>query len=53
MAGKGTPFAALGPMFKGPTAVAYSQDPVAAAKVVAAYAKDNEKLTIVGGSLGG
>ena len=50
---EGTPFTALGPMFKGPTAIAYSKDPVAAAKVVAAYAKDNEKLTIVGGSLGG
>ena len=40
-------------MFTGPTAIAYSKDPVAAAKVVAAYAKGNEKLTIVGGSLGG
>ena len=50
---EGTPFAALAPMFKGPTAVAYSQDPVAAAKVIAAFAKDNEKLTIVGGSLAG
>jgi large subunit ribosomal protein L10 len=40
-------------MFKGPTAIAYSKDPVAAAKVVAAFAKSNEKLTIVGGSLGG
>jgi large subunit ribosomal protein L10 len=50
---EGTPFTALGPMFQGPTAIAYSKDPVAAAKVVAAYAKGNEKLTIVGGSLGG
>jgi large subunit ribosomal protein L10 len=49
---EGTPFAALGPLFKGPTAIAYSKDPVAAAKVVAAFAKTNEKLTIVGGSLG-
>jgi large subunit ribosomal protein L10 len=40
-------------MFTGPTAIAYSKDPVAAAKVVAAFAKGNEKLTIVGGSLGG
>ena len=50
---EGTPFTALGPLFKGPTAIAYSKDPVAAAKVVAAFAKSNEKLTIVGGSLGG
>ena len=33
---EGTPFTALGPMFTGPTAIAYSKDPVAAAKVVAA-----------------
>jgi len=49
---EGTAFKALGPMFKGPTAIAYSKDPVAAAKVVSAFAKDNEKLTIVGGALG-
>jgi large subunit ribosomal protein L10 len=40
-------------MFKGPTAIAYSKDPVAAAKVISAFAKNNEKLTIVGGSLSG
>ena len=50
---EGTPFKALGPMFKGPTAIAYSKDPVAAAKVISAFAKNNEKLTIVGGSLSG
>ena len=49
---EGTPFKALGPLFKGPTAIAYSKDPVAAAKVVSAFAKDNEKLSIVGGALG-
>ena len=49
---EGTPFTALGSLFKGPTAIAYSKDPVAAAKVVSAFAKDNEKLTIVGGALG-
>jgi large subunit ribosomal protein L10 len=49
----GTPFKALGPLFKGPTAIAYSKDPVAAAKVISAFAKNNEKLTIVGGALGG
>ena len=48
----GTPFKALGSLFKGPTAIAYSKDPVAAAKVISAFAKDNEKLTIVGGALG-
>ena len=49
---EGTRFTALGSLFKGPTAIAYSKDPVAAAKAVAAFAKDNEKLTIVGGALG-
>jgi len=50
---EGTPFKALSSLFKGPTAIAYSKDPVAAAKVISAFAKDNEKLTIVGGALGG
>ena len=49
---EGTAFTALGTLFKGPTAIAYSKDPVAAAKVVAAFAKTNEKLSIVGGALG-
>lgn len=49
---EGTPFKALGSLFTGPTAIAYSKDPVAAAKVVATFAKGNEKLSIVGGALG-
>ena len=49
---EGTSFSALGSLFKGPTAIAYSKDPVAAAKVISAFAKDNEKLSIVGGALG-
>jgi len=48
----GTAFKALGPMFTGPTAIAYSKDPVAAAKVISTFAKDNEKLSIVCGALG-
>ncbi len=48
----GTPFVQLSDLFKGPTAIAYSRDPVAAAKVAVEYANRNEKLTIVGGSLG-
>lgn len=39
-------------LFKGPTAIAYSEDPVAAAKVVEAYAKKNDKLVILGGAMG-
>ena len=49
---KGTKFENLDGFFKGPTAIAYSRDPVAAAKVATAYAKANEKLTILGASLG-
>ncbi len=39
-------------LFKGPTAIAYSEDPVAAPKVAATYAKENEKLIILGGAMG-
>ncbi|WP_342641992.1 50S ribosomal protein L10 [Rhodoligotrophos ferricapiens] len=39
-------------LFKGPTAVAYSADPIAAPKALVAYAKANEKLVILGGALG-
>ena len=49
---KGTKFEGLDGMFTGPTAVAFSEDPVAAAKVVVDYAKSNDKLIIVGGGLG-
>jgi large subunit ribosomal protein L10 len=49
---EGTSFKQIGPMLVGPTALAYSKDPVAAAKAAVTYAKGNEKLQIVGGSLG-
>jgi large subunit ribosomal protein L10 len=50
---EGTEFASLAPLFTGPTAVAYSRDPVAAAKAVVAFANRNDRLTIVGGGLNG
>jgi large subunit ribosomal protein L10 len=50
---EGTPFAALAPLFTGPTAIAFSRDPVAAAKAAVDYANRNTKLTIVGGGLSG
>jgi large subunit ribosomal protein L10 len=50
---EGTAFKDIGPLLVGPTAIASSKDPVAAAKAISAFAKDNEKLTIVGGSLDG
>jgi large subunit ribosomal protein L10 len=48
----GTPYQGLEPLFKGPTAIAYSADPVAAAKTATAFAKTNAKLIILGGGLG-
>jgi large subunit ribosomal protein L10 len=50
---KGTPHEGLAKLFVGPTAIAYSQDPVAAAKAVVEFANKNEKLTIIGGGLQG
>ena len=49
----GTKFENLGDLLKGPTGIAFSKDPVAAAKVCAKFAKDNSKLTILGGNLDG
>ena len=48
-----TPHTALEELFTGPTAIGTSTDPVAAAKVLVNYAKENDKLTIVGGSMDG
>jgi large subunit ribosomal protein L10 len=48
----GTRYEGLSDLFTGPTAIAFSSDPVAAAKVVANYAKENEKLIILGGAVG-
>ncbi|RMD64096.1 MAG: 50S ribosomal protein L10 [Alphaproteobacteria bacterium] len=48
----GTKFEALAPLFTGPTAIAFSEDPVAAAKVCVEFASKNQKLTVIGGALG-
>ena len=48
----GTKFELLSALLTGPTALAYSEDPVAAAKVAVEFANKNDKLKIVGGSLG-
>lgn len=44
----GTAFEALADMFVGPTAIAYSEDPIAAAKAAVDFAEKNQKLVIVG-----
>ena len=49
---EGTPFEGLSSLLTGPTALAFSVDPVAAAKVAVEFANSNEKLAIMGGSIG-
>jgi large subunit ribosomal protein L10 len=39
----------LSSFFDGPTAIAYSNDPVSLTKLLTNFAKNNNKLTIVGG----
>ncbi|MBN8531919.1 MAG: 50S ribosomal protein L10 [Alphaproteobacteria bacterium] len=48
----GTPFAHMKDLFQGPTAIAFSQDAVAAAKAVNDFAKANDKLVLIGGGFG-
>ncbi|MCJ8138510.1 50S ribosomal protein L10 [Falsirhodobacter halotolerans] len=48
----GKPSAAMGDLLTGMTVLAYSDDPVAAAKVADAYAKTNDKFIILGGAMG-
>ncbi len=48
----GTRFDGIKPMLKGPTALAWSHDPVAVAKTAVDYAKTNEKFVVIGGALG-
>jgi large subunit ribosomal protein L10 len=50
---EGSAFEGISDLLTGPTALAYSSDPVAAAKVVVAFAKKNEKLVILGGAMAG
>jgi large subunit ribosomal protein L10 len=47
-----TPYSSLADLFVGPTAIAFSHDPIAAPKAAVGYAKRNEKLAIIGGALG-
>lgn len=49
---EGTDVASISDLLKGPTLLAYSDDPVAAPKVAAAFAKDHDKLVILGGAMG-
>jgi large subunit ribosomal protein L10 len=49
---EGTRFDGIKPLLKGPTALAWSADPVAAAKATVEFARSNEKLVLIGGALG-
>ena len=49
---EGKPCADMATYLEGQSVLAYSEDPVTAAKVVEAYAKDNDKLVVVGGAMG-
>ena len=52
IAAKDTQFESISDLFKGPAAIATSQDPVSVAKGLVDFAKTNEKLVIVGGAFG-
>ena len=47
-----TDYVGIGDFLTGPTALASSEDPVAATKAVVEFAKANDKIEIVGGSMG-
>ncbi len=49
---EGTSYQSIDELFRGPTAIAYSADPVAAAKAAVGFAKTNDKLVILGGAMG-
>jgi len=49
---EGKPSEGMSKYLTGPTLFAFSEDPVAPAKVVEKYAKENEKLVVLGGAMG-
>ncbi len=49
---KGHPAEAMADLLTGMTVLSYSEDPVAAAKVVEDFAKENKKFEILGGAMG-
>ena len=48
----GTQFEGVKPLLKGPTALAWSKDPVAVAKTAVEFARINDKFVVLGGALG-
>lgn len=49
---KGTEAQGISDLFKGQTMIAFSKDPIAAVKVAVKYAKENDKLVLLGGTMG-
>lgn len=49
---EGSEVASISGLMRGPTLIAYSDDPVAAPKAAVAFAKENDKLVILGGAMG-
>jgi large subunit ribosomal protein L10 len=52
LAAKDTQYEAISDLFKGPSAIATSKDPVSVSKGLVDFAKTNEKLVIIGGAYG-
>lgn len=48
----GTRFDGIKPLLRGPTALAWSRDPVAVSKAAIEFAKTNDKFVVLGGALG-
>lgn len=49
---QGTDSESIADLFTGQTLVAYSEDPITAPKIAVEFAKGNDKLVILGGSMG-
>ncbi|MEJ8575047.1 50S ribosomal protein L10 [Microbaculum marinum] len=49
---EGTEIAHVGSLLKGPTVIAYSDDPVVAPKIAVDFAKSHQNLVILGGAMG-
>jgi large subunit ribosomal protein L10 len=49
---KDTDSVSISDLLKGQTCLAYSDDPIAAARISVKYAKENDKLVILGGAMG-
>lgn len=49
----GTPCEGMADLMVGPTAIAYSEDAIAASRAVVKMAKENDKLVVIGGVMNG